>query len=149
MKRAEFRYQHVTSQKVPIEETRQAFADPLLVRGDDRGVRDRQAQRSAEHRGDRELDVLGVAVGYGRIGGAARGLASDASVFTGLAQPARDYETVLEATYQVNIAPWWTLQPDLQFVFHPGGHVAAPAPAPPTQPISNALVLGLRSAITF
>ena len=98
---------------------------------------------------DRELDVLGVAVGYGRIGGAARGLASDASVFTGIAQPARDYETVLEATYQVNIAPWWTLQPDLQFVFHPGGHVAAPAPAPPTQPISNALVLGLRSAITF
>jgi porin len=97
----------------------------------------------------RELDVLGVAVGYGRIGGAARGLASDASLFTGIARPARDYETVLEATYQVNIAPWWTLQPNLQFIFHPSGHVAAPAPAPPTQPIPNALVLGLRSAITF
>jgi porin len=97
----------------------------------------------------RELDVLGIAVGYARIGGAARGLAADASLFTGVAQPVRDYETVLEATYQVNIAPWWTLQPDLQFLIHPGGHVAAPANAPSVQPIPNALVFGLRSAITF
>jgi len=97
----------------------------------------------------RELDLLGVAVGYVRIGGAARGLAADAGLFTGIQQPARDYETVLEVTYQANIAPWWSLQPDLQFLFHPGGHVAAPPPAPPTQPIPNAFVIGLRSTITF
>ena len=37
--------------------------------------------------------------------------------------PVRDYEAVLEITYQAQITPWMTLQPDLQHVFHPGGHV--------------------------
>jgi porin len=97
----------------------------------------------------RQLDVLGVAVAYARIGGAARSLASDQSMFTGIEQPARDYESVLEVTYQVNIAPWWNLQPDLQFLFHPGGNVAAPLTLLLARPIPNALVVGLRSAITF
>jgi porin len=97
----------------------------------------------------RQADVLGVALGYARIGGAARGLAGDQSVFTGIEQPARDYESVLEVTYQVNLAPWWILQPDLQFIFHPGGNVPAPLPAPQSEPIPNAVVVGLRSAITF
>jgi len=56
---------------------------------------------------------------------------------------------VLEVTYQARIAPWWVLQPDLQLVFHPGGHIPAPPPASVTRPISNALVVGLRSSITF
>ena len=98
---------------------------------------------------NRELDLIGIAASYGRIGSAARGLAGNAVLLTGIEQPARDYETVLEVTYQVQIAPWWALQPDLQLIFHPGGHIAAPFPAPLGQPISNALVLGLRSAITF
>jgi porin len=98
---------------------------------------------------NRPRDVAGVALGYARIGGTARAFAADQSLFTGIAQPARDYEIVLEVTYQVNISPWWFLQPDLQFIFHPGGNVAAPLPAPPTEPIPNAVVVGLRSAITF
>ncbi|MBV8119169.1 MAG: carbohydrate porin [Alphaproteobacteria bacterium] len=97
----------------------------------------------------RDLDVSGVAASYARIGGAARGLAADESLFTGIEQPALDYEAVLEATYQLNIAPWWVLQPDLQVILHPGGHRAAPPPAPPGQPIANALVVGVRSSITF
>ena len=98
---------------------------------------------------DRELDLMGVAASYGRIGSAARGLAGDAVRLTGVEQPARDYETVLELTYQLNVAPWWVLQPDLQLIFHPGGHVASPSSAPAGQPIPNALVLGIRSTITF
>ena len=43
----------------------------------------------------------------------------------------------------------WLLQPDLQLVFHPGGYIAAPLPAPVGRPIPNALVIGLRSGITF
>jgi porin len=97
----------------------------------------------------RELDVMGIAASYGRIGSAARGLAGDAVLFTGIEQPVRDYETVLEITYLLNVAPWWVLQPDLQLIFHPGGHIPAPSPAPLGQPIPNALVLGLRSTITF
>jgi porin len=96
----------------------------------------------------RELDLTGVAASYGRIGGAARAAASDTALF-GVAQPARDYEAVLEATYLWNVAPWWVLQPDLQLIFHPGGHIPPPLPAPQGQPIPNALVLGIRSTITF
>ena len=68
---------------------------------------------------------LWTGTSYGRIGGGARGLAGDAVLFTKLEQPARDYETVLELAYQLNVAPWWVLQPDLQLIFHPGGHTAA------------------------
>ncbi|HEU0154843.1 MAG TPA: carbohydrate porin [Stellaceae bacterium] len=97
----------------------------------------------------RPLDVAGIALGYVRIGGAARAFAADANLFTGGAAPAVDYEAVVELTYQVNIAPWWYLQPDLQVILHPGGHAAQPPPSPAGQPIPNALVVGLRSAITF
>ena len=97
----------------------------------------------------RDADQIGIAASYGRIGGAARGLSSDMVLFSGGAQPIRDYESVLELTYQWNVAPWWVLQPDLQAIFHPNGHTAAPLPAPVGQPIPNALVLGLRSTITF
>jgi porin len=98
--------------------------------------------------GDKSYQA-GVGLGYVRIGGAARGFAADTSLFTGVAEPALDYEAVIEATYQVNIAPWWYLQPDLQVILHPGGHHAEPPPSPTGQPIPNALVFGVRSAITF
>jgi porin len=97
---------------------------------------------------DRELDVLGAGVSYGRIGDARR-LDRDEILFTGIERPVRDYETVLEITYEARIAPWWLLQPDLQLVFHPGGFTSAPPPAPVGQPIPNALVIGIRSGITF
>jgi porin len=96
----------------------------------------------------RELDVLGVGTSYGRIGYARR-LDRDQILFTGIEHPARDYEAVLEITYEARIAPWWLLQPDLQLVFHPGGHTAPPGSSPGAGPIPNALVLGLRSGITF
>ena len=97
---------------------------------------------------NRELDVLGVGASYGRIGYARR-LDQDQVLFTGIERPIRDYESVLEITYEARISPWWLLQPDLQLIFHPGGHIAAPPPAPAGQPIPNALVIGLRSGITF
>jgi porin len=92
--------------------------------------------------------VLGAGVSYGRIGDARR-LDRDEILFTGIERPIRDYETVLEITYEARIAPWWLLQPDLQLVFHPGGFTTAPVPAPVGRPIPNALVIGIRSGITF
>jgi porin len=97
----------------------------------------------------RPLDVAGLALGYTRIGGAARGAAADTAFFTGIPEPPLDYEAVIEATYQVNIAPWWYLEPDLQLILHPGGHRAEPPPSSLGQPIPNAFVFGLRSAVTF
>jgi porin len=97
---------------------------------------------------NRELDVLGVGAAFARIGYARR-LDRDKVLFTSIGQPIRDYEGVLEITYQARIAPWWFLQPDLQLVFHPGGHTAPPGSSPGARPIPNALVVGLRSGITF
>jgi porin len=97
---------------------------------------------------NRELDVLGVGAVYGRIGYARR-LDRDQVLFTGIERPIRDYESALEITYEARIAPWWLLQPDLQLIFHPGGFIPAPPPAPKGQPIASALVIGIRSGITF
>jgi porin len=48
-------------------------------------------------------------------------------------------EMVLEVTYQAQIIKWLSMQPDLQFVINPDGN----------QDLKNALVIGLRTAITF
>src|SRR5438309_597033 len=97
---------------------------------------------------DREFDVLGVGAAFGRIGYGRR-LDRDQVMFTGIDRPVRDYEAVLELTYQARISPWWTLQPDLQLIAYPGGHVAPPLPASQARAIPNALVVGIRSSITF
>jgi porin len=95
----------------------------------------------------RDHDFLGVAASYARIDSSVRGLDRDTVQFTGIGQPVRDYEAVLELTYQAQISPWWVLQPDLQVIVHPGGHMALPASS--ARPIPNVLVVGLRSSITF
>ncbi len=56
--------------------------------------------------------------------------------------PAPDYESVIELSYQTALAPWWILQPDAQWVIHPGAKLLG---APP----GDALVLGLRTAINL
>jgi len=45
-------------------------------------------------------------------------------VFTKLA----DYEAVIEASYKAQLTAWWTLQPSVQRVIHPGGRVLADIP---------------------
>jgi len=66
---------------------------------------------------------------------------------TGLPYPIRDGEAVLELTYEARLRPWWTLQPDLQYIIHPGGNV--PSPTNPTQAVDDSFLIGLRTAITF
>ncbi len=50
-----------------------------------------------------------------------------------------DREVVVEITYQCVIRPWWAIQPDIQWIHHPG---ASPAN-------NHALALGLRTRMTF
>ena len=81
----------------------------------------------------RDSDVLGAGIGYAQLtNGAKDVLASEGSV-----NP--DYEIVIEATYQAKITPWLTLQPDIQYIIHPGG----------TRDYGNALILGARVVVTF
>lgn len=39
-----------------------------------------------------------------------------------------DYEGVLELSYKAQLTAWWTVQPSLQRVFHPGGRVSGDIP---------------------
>ncbi len=48
-------------------------------------------------------------------------------------------ESVLEATYKAQVTPWWTIQPDFQYVFNPSG----------VQGSKNAVVLGVRTSVSF
>lgn len=81
----------------------------------------------------RPADTAGVAFAYGQLGGGGRGL------FAAEGERNPDYEMALEFTYQVQVTPWMILQPDLQYIIHPGA----------SQTFGNSLVLGMRSVISF
>jgi porin len=95
----------------------------------------------------RSDDLFGIALAIAQIGSTARALDRDQRQLTGIAQPVRDNESMIEVMYRLQAAPWWTLQPDLQFIRHPGGNVGPRTR--PTRAVPNALVLGLRSAVLF
>jgi porin len=93
----------------------------------------------------RKNDIVGVAAAYARIGNRARSLDLDSEAVGTVFTPVRNQEVVLEISYRAQVAGWWTLQPDLQLVFNPGGRVAnTNGTVRPT-----ALVLGLRTALNF
>ena len=95
----------------------------------------------------RDDDSFGMGLGYAHVSARASGLDNDTAFFTGAFTPARRNETFIEATYQYQVAPWWQLQPDIQYVFNPGAGVANPNA--PTQRVGDELVLGLRTNILF
>jgi porin len=98
---------------------------------------------------ERGADVLGLGLAYARIGDAARGLDLDTRFFSGSSRPVRDYEMAIELTYRAQVTPWWTVQPDLQVILHPGGHVPDPTGPSGTRPIRDAVVAGVRTTIAF
>jgi len=93
-------------------------------------------------------DVFGVGLIYSRISADARALDRDRIAF-GAVQPVRSHELTLELTYQARILPGWTIQPDIQYIVHPGGNIADPARPGATSAIKDALILGLRSAVKY
>lgn len=94
-------------------------------------------------------DILGLGIAFARVSSAARNLDSDTNAFTGSDAPRRAFEAALELTYKAQVTPWWSIQPDLQFIIHPAGNAANPASASGTEPIPNAFIIGLRSTIKF
>jgi porin len=81
----------------------------------------------------RLLDTAGVAIGRsmfshdfseGQVAGGSNPFSS---------------ETVIEATYKVQVTPWWTLQPDFQYIINPSGEEGS----------HDATILGLRTSVVF
>jgi porin len=92
-------------------------------------------------------DTLTFGVARSNISKDAAALDRDTLVLGGLPYPIRNAETVFEVSYTIQLAPWWTVQPDLQYIVHPGGNVTDPDN--PDRTVGNALVVGARSTITF
>ncbi len=95
----------------------------------------------------RKDDSFGIAYGWAHVSGQASALDRDVAIFTGRSFPIRSAEHIVEITYVYSLAPWWQLQPDLQYVVNPGGGI--PNPQDPPQRIGNELVVGLRTTLTF
>ena len=95
----------------------------------------------------RDNDTVGLGYGLARISNAASDRDKDAISFSATGFPIRSSESFIELTYQAQIAPWWIAQPDLQYVFTPGGGIANPLI--PGQRVGNEVVLGLRTNVTF
>ncbi len=92
-------------------------------------------------------DVLGLAFGYDGISSAQADLIRAQNAAGGTIQPIPDYEMVGELAYQIQITPWWTLTPDLQYIVHPGGNIADPLDPSITEP--NAFVALLQAEVTL
>ena len=86
---------------------------------------------------------------YGRISPQAAAYDRDLVASTGRAMPIRNYEAAIELTYQVQLGPNWSVQPDLQYIVHPGGNVPDPHGPSSAAAIPNALVLGMRTLLKF
>jgi porin len=81
----------------------------------------------------RDADTFGIAFAFGRPTADAR-----RALEAGGGTPAAA-EMVLEATYQCELTPWLSVQPDLQFVINPGA----------VTDLRNALVAGVRVSVVF
>jgi porin len=81
----------------------------------------------------RPMDVAGIAIARSAISKSF----SNADELQG--NPADTSETVIEATYRINLSPWWSLQPDLQYIVNPSGVKGS----------TDAVVIGMRTTIAF
>lgn len=91
---------------------------------------------------DRDEDVAGLAVAYGRMSRALAAQDRDSIRSGNGFGPIRDYEMAIEGIYRAQINPWWSVVPDAQYIVHPGGGAAWQGTS---SRIPDAWVLGLRS----
>jgi porin len=116
----------------------------------DRSEVDRYADAGFTFRGPfawRPEDIVGVAFAYGRISPDAAATDRALAALTGVPIPIRNYEAAIELTYRWEITDNWSIQPDLQYIIHPGANIANPASPASGSAIPNAL--GLRTALRF
>jgi porin len=92
-------------------------------------------------------DTLTFGVAHSHISKHAAALDRDMLALSGTPYPIRNAETVFELSYIAQITPWWSIQPDVQYIVRPGGNV--PDPSDPNRSIGNAFLIGARTTLTF
>jgi porin len=119
----------------------------------DRNIVDVYADAGVEFVGlsdKRPKDKFGLALAYARVSPWAQALDTDFQALNGRGWPARSYEGLLTAVYQYEVRAGWTLQPNFQYIVHPGGGATNPLGANrPGLALRNAAVLGLRTVVKF
>jgi porin len=93
-------------------------------------------------------DTFGAAASYQRISPQARENALNVALFTPEPGALLDNEAGFELTYQAQVVPGFLVQPDFQYIFHPGGG-ALNRLNPAAGRIPDAAVFGLRTTIKF
>ena len=86
-------------------------------------------------------DTLGLSGAFTQISPAAQRTDRMEQAIEGPAYPIRSNEILVEATYQAQIVPGFTVQPDAQYVVRPGGGIPDPTSAS-FRPIRDAAVFG-------
>jgi porin len=81
----------------------------------------------------RDRDKVGVAFAYAQMGPLCRSIGTQNGI------PGCGYEMLTEFSYSIRVTPAVSLEPDLQFILHPGA----------TQQYGNALVVGFRAVVDF
>ncbi len=94
-------------------------------------------------------DTMGLGFAFGRVSPQAAAYDRDVATMTGVPTPIRDFEAAIELTYQWELGKDWFIQPDLQYILHPGGNIPNPLVPSSTPPIPNALVFGMRTIMRF
>ena len=97
-------------------------------------------------RPDDQFAILGA---FSKISAFARAANFDANFYNGAFAPARNYEALAEATYSMKVANGVFIQPNIQYVAHPGGGVPDVRDPLGVRAVPNALVLGLRTTIQY
>nr|WP_249159361.1 carbohydrate porin [Bradyrhizobium jicamae] len=118
----------------------------------DRNLIDRYVDAGIEFIGlsdQRPDDKFGIAAGYAHVSKRAQALDADYRALVSPNWPMRSFEGLLTAVYQYQIRDGWTLQPNLQYIIHPGGGATSPSSAVPGKVLHNATVLGLRTTLKF
>jgi len=96
----------------------------------------------------RDNDTIGIGMSYEQVSATQRDLSLDYRRLTGTPPATPDFESAVEISYQAQVASWWIVQPDLQWIIHPGGHVVDLS-APLAGRDGDAIVLGLRTAVAL
>ncbi len=95
----------------------------------------------------RDDDQIGLDLGIGTVSSRAAGFDRDTAAFSGSPYPVRGTETLLELTYQAHVTPWLTVQPDMQYIFNPGG--GTQDPNDPSRNLRDEFIAGARANVAF
>ena len=95
---------------------------------------------------NRTKDSFGAAFAYGNVSNDLR-KAQAIPTNPNASDVISDYESVLEVNYIARISPGFSIVPDFQYIWNPGGRISSDAD--PSKPIPDAAVFGVRTNISY